>query len=123
MDMGDALMAKFGAWIIGLLPAAIGSAISLMFKKKEEPPASKLTILIVFIAGVSVAHFFGHATVDYFNIDHDSYPATCIVITWGLFGLAIINEVSNRLPDALRSIFEQIPEIFRAAWKRLLGEK
>jgi hypothetical protein len=122
MDMGDALVAKVGAWLWALLPAAIGSGISLMFAKKDEP-ASKIAACFVFIAGVSVAHFFGHGTVDYFKIDHDSYAATCIVITWGLFGLAIISEISNRLPGVIRSIFDQVPEIFRAAWKRILGEK
>lgn len=120
--MGDALVAKVGAWLWALLPAAIGSGISLLFKKKEEAPASKLMAFIVFIAGVSVAHFFGHGTVDYFHINHDSYAATCIVITWGLFGLAIISEISNRLPGALKAIFDQIPETLKVLRKKFLGE-
>jgi hypothetical protein len=121
MDMGDALLAKVGAWLWALLPAAIGSGISLMFAKKEEP-SSKITTCLVFISGVSIAHFFGHGTVDYFHIDHDSYAATCIVITWGLFGLAIISEISIRLPSAIKAIFDQIPETLKVLRKKFLGE-
>lgn len=120
--MNDVLLVKVGSWLWGLLPAAIGSGISLLFRKEESQTSGKATFFI-YIAGVGVGHFFGHGTVEYFAIDHESYAATCIVITWGLFGLAIFSEVSNRLPGAIRAIFDQVPEVIRAAWKKVLGEK
>lgn len=121
--MNDVLLAKVGAWVLGLLPAALGSALSLYYKKKEDPPLSRTGAFIIFFLGIGIGHLLGNGTIELANIDQKSFVATCIIMTWGLFGLALIQELYNLLPKITKAVFEQIPEIFRAAWQKFLGDK
>lgn len=106
--MNDVLLVKIGGWMYGLLPAIIGAVISFLSSRQE---GSRLKLVLIFILGVGVAHFFGNATIEFFKVDPSSYMASSIILTFGLFGLATIRE-----------IFNQIPDIIKATRKRFIGE-
>lgn len=106
--MNDVFLVKIGGWLYGLLPAIIGAIISFLSTRQEGP---RLKMALIFVLGVGVAHFFGNATIEFFNVEPTSYTASSIILTFGLFGLATIRE-----------IFNQIPDIIRATRKRFIGE-
>jgi NO-binding membrane sensor protein with MHYT domain len=122
MDMGDALLAKVGLWLLGLLPAGIGAAMLVVFRKRKEK-LTKTEGLIIFFLGVSIGHFFGHASVDIAGFDHESFAASCIVIGWAVLGFGLLSEIYDRLPGAIKEISDQFPEFLRALWKKILGDK
>lgn len=99
--MNDVVVAKGLAFLYGLCPAILGAVISFISTTQEE---SKSKMFLTFMLGVSVAHYLGNATIEYFKVDPASYTASSIILTFGLFGLATIREIFNQLPDIIRAI-------------------
>lgn len=107
MESSSIALAGILKWIAGIVPSAIGSALSLKFSGCR---GSILEILIMFVAGLCLSYYLGGATIEYFNIQHPSFVADAVKLTWGLFGMGVVNQ-----------LYIQIPEIFSALRRKFAG--
>jgi NO-binding membrane sensor protein with MHYT domain len=99
------------AWILNLIPAAIGSALSLYVSKEKNSLMGRFELFAVFLFGIFIAHYIGGAAIEYSEINHLSITADAIKLTTGLIGMAVIT-----------NLVTQIPLAFDAARKKWLGE-
>lgn len=99
------------AWLGGIVPAAIGSALSLYIGKDKNSAMGRYELFAVFLFGIMIAHYLGGAAIEYSRIDHISLTADAIKLTTGLIGMAV-----------LTNLMVQIPLAFAAARKKWLGE-
>jgi len=107
----EAIIAKLTAWAGGIIPAAIGSALSLYVGKEKNRTMGRVELFVVFLFGISLAHFIGGAAIEYSDLKHDSFSADAIKLTTGLIGMAVVT-----------NLMTQIPLAFNAARKKWLGE-
>lgn len=107
----EALIAKFTALISGIIPAAIGSALSLYVGKEKNIALGRVELFCVFLFGIFLAHYIGGAAIEYSDINHESISADAIKLTTGLIGMAVVT-----------NLMTQIPLAFAAARKKWLGE-
>ena len=107
----EAIMAKITALLSGIIPAAIGSALSLYVGKDKNKAMGRVELFIVFLFGIFLAHYIGGFAIEYSDIDHASISADAIKLTTGLIGMAVVT-----------NLMVQIPLAFEAARKKWLGE-
>lgn len=105
--MIDVLIAK----ISSLASAAIGSALSIYLQREKAEKMGKVEIALVFIFGVSIAHYLGGAAIEYWTVNPLSLVADAIKFTIGLFGMGMLSQAMI-----------QIPDIVKAARKRFIGD-
>ena len=106
----ESIFIKIGAWVMSLVPAALGSALSI-FLGKETKEFSKFAIFFTFIFGISLAHLLGGAAIEYWQINPLSFIASSIQVSIGFMGMAVLAESKI-----------QIPLAFAALRKKFLGE-
>ena len=99
----ESIMAKVWIWIISLVPAAIGSGLSL-FLGKDTKQLSYFVILSTFLFGIGLAHLLGGAAIEYWHIDPLSYIASSIQVSIGFMGMAILAELKLQLPVMISAI-------------------
>lgn len=107
----EALLAKLSSLAGGIIPAAIGSALSLYVGKEKNKALGRCELFLVFLFGIFLAHYLGGFAIEYSNIKHDSISADAIKLTTGLIGMAVVT-----------NLMVQIPLAFEAARKKWLGE-
>jgi len=93
----EGILAKFSAWFWSIIPAAIGSALSLYFGKDKTLLMSRIELSMVFIFGISIAHYLGGAAVAYWAVQ-TSIIADAIKFTTGLIGMAALSHVLIQVP-------------------------
>lgn len=91
--------------IEAVLPGAIGAAISLRFMEGQW-----WNKMLSFASGVAFSYYIGNGMIEYLGIV-GKFTSTAILFTIGVFGLSIVNQLQQQIPDALR-----------AARKRWIGE-
>jgi hypothetical protein len=99
------------AWVSGIIPAAIGSLLSLFMSKEKAASMRKWELLAVFCFGVSLAHYLGGGVIEYNKIDPHGLVSDAIKFTIGMLGMA-----------SLASIMAQIPLIVEGLRKKFIGE-
>jgi K+-sensing histidine kinase KdpD len=95
--METGILAKLSAWFWTIVPAAIGSALSLYLGKEKTALMTKLELLLVFLFGISIAHFLGGAAIAYLAVTV-SIISDAIKFTVGLVGMAILSHVLEQSP-------------------------
>lgn len=100
MENSGIALATIFKWALGIIPAALGSAISL---KVSGCKGSIAEMLIKFVFGLCIAYYFGGATIEYFRINNPSFVADAIKLTWGLFGMGIVTQIFNQLPEFIKA--------------------
>ncbi len=103
--METSFLAKFGAWFWTLLPAAIGSALSLFLGKEKTESMKKTELVLTFLFGIAIAHWLGGAAIELSNLQKVTIIADAIKFTAGLIGMATLTNLLSQIPkiaDALR---------------------
>jgi ABC-type Fe3+-siderophore transport system permease subunit len=103
--METSLLAKFGAWFWTLLPAAVGSALSLFVGKEKTQAMKKTELVLTFLFGIAIAHWLGGATIEIFSLQKTPIIADAIKFTAGLIGMATLTNLLSQIPkivDTLR---------------------
>lgn len=93
----ESIFAKVWLWLVSLIPAAIGSGLSI-FLGKETKALSPLVIFCTFVFGISLAHLLGGAAIEHWDIDPLSYIASSIRVSIGFMGMAVLAETKIQLP-------------------------
>lgn len=101
MEHSSLAIATAIKWTLGIVPAALGSAISL---KVSGCKGSITEMLVKFTFGLCIAYYFGGATLEYFKIATPSFLADAIKLTWGLFGMGIITQIFTQMPDFVSAV-------------------
>lgn len=104
------ILVKITAFLALLLPAIIGSAISLRLSTEQSSFSNRL---FSFTVGVALAHFVGGAIVDSFNIDRLTLVDDAIVLSAGIFGMAAATEITKQLPEIIKGISERILDFLK----------
>lgn len=106
--------AKLLAWLVGLVPAILGSAISLTIPSETPKPTTWLDwarLGITFASGVIIAQIAGGAITEHWHqITSDSATFFAIKFAIGLFGMR-----------AATTFYLQIPEVWKAFRIKFLG--
>lgn len=100
----ESFLAKAAAWFWTVIPAAIGSALSLYLGKEKTALMSRIELVLVFIFGISIAHYLGGAAIEYSSINKVSIIADAIKFTVGLIGMATLTNVLTQIPLAVTAI-------------------
>lgn len=79
--------------------AAVGSAIALRFI-----PGSWWQRLASFVGSLMIGCLGGGLALERFNLTPGSYTHMCAVATAAVFGLAIVNNGLQQIPDVLRAL-------------------
>lgn len=101
--METGIFAKLSAWFWSFMPAAIGSALSLYFGKDKTLLMSRVELSLVFLFGISIAHYLGGAAVVYFEVNI-SIIADAIKFTTGLIGMATLSHVLVQVPIVVTAL-------------------
>lgn len=99
----EGIIAKAGAWLFTVIPAAIGSALSLYLGKEKTALMTRMELLLVFAFGISIAHYLGGAVIEYSNVKI-SIIADAIKFTVGLVGMATLTNVMTQIPLAIAAL-------------------
>lgn len=99
----EAFFAKVSAWFWTIVPAAIGSALSLYLGKDKTSLMSRVELLIVFIFGISIAHYLGGAAIEYSAITV-SILQDAVKFTVGLVGMATLSHILVQIPLVVTSL-------------------
>jgi hypothetical protein len=100
----EALITKFMAWLGALLPAAIGSALSVYLDREKTRDMSKWEILAVFLFGISLAHYMGGAAIEYWHLNPMTYVADAIKLTIGFIGMATLSQTLIQMPELVAAL-------------------
>jgi hypothetical protein len=100
----EGFLAKLGGWLIGLIPAALGSAFSLFIDESKTKNLSKFIIFCTFGFGLIIGYIFGGAIADYFKISHDTFFAFSLKFTVGAMGIGTLVEVKGQIALAITAI-------------------
>jgi hypothetical protein len=101
--MESTFLAKLSAWFWTIVPAAIGSALSLYMGKEKTAAMTRLELILVFLFGISIAHYLGGAAIQYSNIT-SSILADAVKFTVGLIGMATLSHVLVQIPLAVTAL-------------------
>lgn len=104
------LYVKVGTWFATLLPAIVGSAISLRLSAEN---ASYWSRLFSFLFGVALAHFVGGAIVDSFGINKDTMVDEAVILASGIFGMTTATELTKQIPEIAKGLTERIVKFFQ----------
>ena len=99
----EAVVAKVGAWIGAIFPAALGSALAIFMNKTAE--LSRGEKVCSFLFGANIAHILGGAAIEFWVLEPMSFIASAIQFTVGLMGMAVLAQVMLLIPkivDTLR---------------------
>ncbi len=102
--METGILAKMGAWFWTIVPAAIGSALSLYLGKDKTSTMQKWELVLVFCFGIAIAHYLGGAAIEWSNINKLSIIADAIKFTTGLIGMATLTNVLTQIPKAVDAL-------------------
>lgn len=100
----EGFFVKVGGWIWSFVPAAIGSALSLYMGKEKTALMTKIELVLVFLFGISIAHYLGGAAIEHFAINKLSIISDAIKFTIGLIGMATLTNVLVQIPLAVTAI-------------------
>lgn len=100
----EGFFAKLGVWFWTVIPAAFGSALSLYLGKEKTALMSRVELLLVFIFGISIAHYLGGAAIEYSEISKTSIVADAIKFTIGLIGMATLANVLTQIPMTVSAL-------------------
>lgn len=100
----EGFFAKAGAWLWTVIPAAIGSALSLYLGKEKTALMTRIELLAVFAFGIAIAHYLGGAAIEYSNINKLTIIADAIKFTVGLIGMATLTNVLTQIPLAVTAL-------------------
>lgn len=102
------LGAKLIAWIVGLVPAILGSAISLTIPNETPKPTTwqdYARLVVTFASGVIIAQIAGDAILEHWKqITPDSATFFAIKFAIGLFGMRAATTFYLQIPDVLAAI-------------------
>jgi len=96
----EVLLAKLSA-ISGWLAGAFGSALALLFNRKNVIYMRKMEIFITFISGVLISHLIGGAIVEIYDIKLGSFVADSIKMTIGVTGMGMLARLYEKTPQIL----------------------
>ena len=100
----ESVCVKVWVWVVSLIPAALGSALSIFLGKEKMGGLTKLEIFCTFIFGVSLAHLLGGAAIEYWRINPLSFIASSIQVSVGFMGMAVLAEAKLQVPLAITAI-------------------
>lgn len=101
----EPIIIKIMAWVSGLLPAILGSAISL---KLASDNASIKSRIVSFFSGIIFAHYIGWAIVERFNISPESMSTSAILFVAGIFGITVAAEIYRLVPEFLKNLLDKL---------------
>ena len=101
---------KLVAWFTGLIPAIIGSAISL---KLADEHISFPQRVFAFFIGIAIAHYIGWGLIEWFKIPVESILSSSILFVVGIFGVTTVSEISKQLPELIRRFFTKVMELIK----------
>lgn len=104
------LYIKLITWFSSLIPAIIGSAISL---KLADENISFPQRVFAFFIGIAIAHYVGWAIIEAFKILPESFLSSCILFVVGIFGVTTVSEISKQLPELIRGFFAKVMEFIK----------
>ena len=104
------LYIKLITWFSGLIPAIIGSAISL---KLADENISFPQRVFAFFIGIAIAHYIGWGVIEYFKISPESFLSSSILFVVGIFGVTTVSEISKQLPELVRAFFAKIMDLIK----------
>lgn len=94
-DMNSSIVIRV---IETLLPGAVGAAISLKFM-----PGSWWNKALSFLGGVACSYYIGNGLIEYLNVT-GKFSATAMLFTIGIFGLSIVNQIQQQLPEFMYAL-------------------
>lgn len=100
----EAILGKLTAWIGAIIPAAIGSLLSIYVSKEKTSKMEKWELFAIFMFGISLAHFLGGAAIEYSDLNAHSFIADAVKLTIGLLGMATLTNVMTQLPFAVEAL-------------------
>lgn len=101
---------KLLSWFTGLIPAIIGSAISLRLASENVSFPQRV---MAFFIGIAIAHYVGWAIIEAFTIQPESFLSSCILFVVGIFGVTTVSEISKQLPELIRGFFAKVMEFIK----------
>ena len=104
----ESFLIKAWLWLIALIPAAIGSALSIFLGKDKMQMLTPFEVFCTFVFGVSLAHLLGGAAIEYAHIDPLSFIASAIQVTIGFMGMAVLAEAKIQVPLAITSLRKKL---------------
>lgn len=104
------LYIKLAAWFAGLIPAIIGSAISLKLANENISFPQRV---FAFFIGIAIAHYIGWGIIEYFKISPESFLSSSILFVVGIFGVTTVSEISKQLPELIRGFFAKVMEFIK----------
>jgi len=100
----ESLLIKIGVILKWLFPAAVGSGMAIFIAK--EPNTDKRKFLL-FIFGIAISGILGGGLVEYFSI-HMTMVQAAIYFGVGVWGIGIITQINDQLPQLIRAFFSKI---------------
>lgn len=100
----ESVCVKLWVWLLSLIPAAIGSALSIFLGKEKMQGFSRFEIFCTFVFGVCLAHLLGGAAIEHWRINPLSFIASSIQVGIGFMGMAILAEAKLQVPLAITAI-------------------
>ena len=85
----------------GWIFAALGSALSVFVDYKGG--ATKVSLLIYFIASVLLAHLIGGAIIEHFKIIPNSFIADTIKLFVGYLAIGTLQKIKQEVPLAIEA--------------------
>lgn len=100
---------KILAWLSGLVPAIIGSVISLKFSVDD----SFQKRFISFFSGIAIAHYIGRGIIEKAQIPPESFYSSSILFVIGIFGVVAVSEISKQLPEFIHELFTKLEDLIK----------
>lgn len=101
---------KLIAWFSGLIPAIIGSVISLKLANENISFPQRV---FSFLIGIAIAHYIGWGVIEWFSIPPESFLSSSILFVVGIFGVTTVSEISKQLPELIRGFFAKVLELIK----------
>lgn len=98
-------MQDFKDFLIMLLPAAAGSALSVFDAKHEIP--NKVYGFIEFLFGLAVAVYGGHALSEFLNIPIGGAKSLAISFTLGYIGLTVLRHFKTKIGQVINLFIDR----------------
>ena len=94
----EAILIKIWTWLIATFPAVAGAGASIFFGRDQTKSTPSLEGIATLFFGTYIGHNLGHAAIEYFGIEIESFKASSIIIVIAFISIAALLELKLQIP-------------------------
>lgn len=111
-------------WFIKIIPAVVGAILALVLSgdiDKEGKIKVSLSVIIKFVASVTISVYGGAACIEYFELDLSLVSQGAVMLFFAVFGLLGIGIVYQSAALLHGKTFSEVIHEVKSAFNAILG--